>query len=203
MTSPVPRQLADEAHRRIEAALANTQPSAPERVSVVSTAVMILHLLGETDRVKAILEKEITTAAAPYYYMSEMADLEEKAGNKDAALQWFRRAYLESKGRATRFDWGVQYVSALIRLKPEDASAVRDAAIEVLAELQGPDRLHGLTRGDLRELEAELRKWSAGDIHEQALEAIRERMDGICEQIPATEPTSRKACAEFLAQQKA
>lgn len=197
---PIPEKLVDEAHRRVDAALGSTPPSAPERVTVVTAALGILYLLEDLDRVRAVLEKETAVAASPYYYMTKLAELEEKQGHEDAALDWFRRAYKASTGRDTRFSWGVDYVDALIRLSPQNEAAVLDAAMEVLGELDGPDRLHGRPLATLRGFADSLRKWNSAGTHDQAISAIRSRVVGICAQIPSTESASRKRCAEFLAQ---
>lgn len=201
--SRIPAALAEDARSRVQAALAATPHAAPERVGVVDAALSIVEQLGGKASARAILETEIKTAAAPYYYMKKMAHLEEQLGNEAAAVGWFKRAYRESKGPATRFDWGVNYVDALLRLKPQDQAAVRDAAVEVLGELEGPKRIYGNTRERLDTLEADLRKWSSAGKREQAIAAIRDRMNDICDAIPSTETQARAACTGFLAAKKA
>lgn len=193
----IPAALADEAHSRVQAALAGTY-SAPERVGVVGAALSILDPLGDTDRAKAIVGKEIETAAAPYYYMRKMAQIEEGLDNEAAAVAWFERAYRQAQGPATRFEWGLDYVNALLRLKPQDETAVRDAAVEILGELEGPKRIYGNTRDRIEVLDTALREWSSAGRHDQTIAAIRGRMAGICEKIPPAEPQAREACAGFL-----
>ena len=71
---------------------------------------------------------EIKTSKTPYYYMEDLADIEEERGHKDAALEWLARSYKESQGQATRFQWGAHYVRGLLRLRPEDEATIGDTS---------------------------------------------------------------------------
>jgi len=193
----IPGVLADEALRRVQAALADPR-SAAEHSSIVVAVLPILGLLGERERAKALIAKEIETSATPYYYMSRMAQIEEELGHLDVAIDWFKRAYREAKGPATRFQWGAGYLEALLRLKPDDESAVRTAAVEVLGELEGPKRIYGTTRSSLALLNTLLQKWSAAGGHASALLSIREHMRGVCDKIPSAENEAGAACEAFL-----
>src|SRR5690606_13579738 len=105
----------------------------------------------------------------------------------------------ESAGAATRFQWGTNYVRGLIRLRPDDEAAIRAAAIAVLGALDGPDRLYRRTAGRLATLDAALRDWAAAGDRGAAIAAIRARMAGICDGIPAEEADALAACRGFLA----
>ena len=55
--------------------------------------------------------------------MSDMGHICEELGREDEALDWYERAYHESKGPATRFQWGTSYLLAVMRLAPDDVAA--------------------------------------------------------------------------------
>jgi protein disulfide-isomerase len=135
----------------------------------------------------------------PYYYMADLADLDEKLGRKDAAIAWLEKAYRESRGHATRFQWGTAYVHGLVRMRPQDEAAISAAAREVLGELDGQDRIYQRTKARLDKLDTSLREWNAGGKHGKAIAAIRNRMTEICGRIPQSESSARESCEGFLA----
>ena len=192
-----PAALGDEARRRIDSALAaEHEPYA--RTSLVNSALNVLGELKDRDRSYAILAAEIKTSKTPYYYMSDLGELEEERGHKTEALDWFARAYRESAGQATRLQWGMIYLRALIRIRPDDEARIRDAALQVLGELDGGARIHGRTRAGLGRLALRLHEWNKDGKHAPAVAAIRERVDGICRKLPAGD-TGAATCNHFLA----
>ena len=193
----VPPGLVDEARRRVDSALAaEHEPYA--RTSLVNSALNVLGELDDRDRSYAILEAEIKTSKTAYYYMSDLGELEEERGHKVEALDWFARAYRESRGQATRMQWGMIYLRALLRIRPDDEAGIRSAALQVLGELDGGERIHGRTRAGLGRLAARLHDWNKDGRHAPAIAAIRERMDGICRKLPAGD-TGVATCSHFLA----
>lgn len=193
----VPAALAQGVSRRIDAALAHEkEPYA--RASLVNSALNALDTMGDDDRAYAILSGEITTAAAPYYYMADLAELEEKRGHREAAVDWLERSFRTAQGPATRFQWGVGYVRGLVRMEPENEAAIRDAAIAVLGELDASGDLHGRTRRSLGKLESSLREWNHDARHEATIASVRERLHAICGKLPAKDP-EQATCNGFLA----
>lgn len=193
----VPPALAAAATRRIDEALAREhQPFA--RTSLVNAALNVLDVLDDDRRARDILAGEIKTSRYPYYYMADMADLEEKAGNKDAAVEWLARSYRESQGPATRFQWGVGYVRGLVRMRPQDDAAVRDAALAVLADLDAAGDLHGRNLRGLQRLEDSLQDWGKDASHASSLRALRGRLEAICGRVPAGD-SAQPACGRVLA----
>ena len=148
----------------------------------------------------AVAEAALPGAKTPYYHMADLAALDEDMGRTDSAIAWLERAYSESQGPATRFQWGTNYVRGLIRMRPDDESAVRDATLAVLGELDGPNRIYRRSRARLETLDADLRAWNAGGAHAPAITAIRERMAAICAEIPAAEDAALASCAGFLSE---
>jgi len=197
----VPAALAAAARARVAAALA--KPMDPYvRAGVVNSASFIDEQLGDDDANYAMLNAELATAKAPYYYMVDLGEIEERRGKVAAALAWYERAYRESRGIATRFQWGNTYLAALLRLTPEDHARIRSVGLEVLAELDGPDRIQARTRRRLETLDAKLRSWNEQQHATGEVEALHARMAAICAKLPP-EDTGRAACRMFLAPDKA
>lgn len=190
-------QLLVQAHQRIEAALAGKLDE-HARASVVNAALNVLDLIGDDDRAYAITREQMAQSKSPYYYMLDLASLDEKHGHPDSAVNWLAQAYAQSQGAATRFQWGTDYLMGLIRMKPADDAGIRAAGLEVLGELAGPDRIYRRTRDRLQRLDRTLEKWNVKGDHAATIAALRQRMDGICSQIPKSDPASM-ACRGFLA----
>src|SRR5690606_7669851 len=105
----IPPALAAEAQALIDAALARTAGT-PAKAGAANAAVNVLLALGEPERAYAIAEDALRDSRTPYYHMADLALLDEQLGRTDAALEWLERAYRESAGAATRFQWGTNYV---------------------------------------------------------------------------------------------
>ena len=116
----------------------------------------------------------------------------------NAAFTTLARAYAQSQGAATRFQWGTDYLFGLIRMKPADDATIRTTGLAVLGELDGPDRIYRRTRMRLERLDHTLAKWNAKGDHAATIAALKQRMDGICSQIPRTDPANA-TCRGFLA----
>ncbi len=193
----IPAPLARSAEQRVDAVLARPHDENIE-AGDVEAALGVLDVLGDTDRAYAITLHAEQTSKTPYYYMSDLADLEEKRGHSDLAIGWLERAYHQSQGAATRFQWGTDYVLGLIRMRPGDDAGIRSATLAVLAELDGADRIYSRTRVRLEKLDASLRAWNRQGRHRATIVVLRERVAGICAKVPASDP-AHDSCAEFLA----
>jgi protein disulfide-isomerase len=193
----IPADLSAQAHQTIDAALAGKLDE-HTRPSVVNAAQNILDVLDDDDRAYAITREQMAQSKTPYYYMSDLAELDEKHGHIDSAVNWLAQAYSQSQGTATRFQWGYRYLVGLIRMKPTDDAAIRTAGLAVLGELDGPDRIYQRTKAGLDRLNTALTKWNAKGDHTATITALRQRMDTICGQIPKTDPANA-TCRGFLA----
>jgi hypothetical protein len=196
----IPAALANEAVHRAEVALARTQ-EASARVSVADILVYILKQVGRTDRTFAVLESESARPATAFHFLSELASAEEARGNSAKALVWRQRAYKVSQGPATRFQAGVDYVTSLTRAPGQSEETIRQAALDVLAELDGPDRMYARTRARLAELGTALIPWDVDGQHARVITAIRERMKEICNKAGNDNAAALSACERFLAQE--
>jgi thiol-disulfide isomerase/thioredoxin len=193
----VPADLSLQAHQSIDGVLAGKLDE-HARASVVNAALNILDLLGDDDRAYAIAHEQMAQSKSPYYYMLDLASLDEKRGHIDSAVNWLAQAYAQSQGAATRFQWGADYLTGLIRMKPADDAAIRTAGLAVLGELDGPDRIYQRPRAELERLGHVLTKWNAKGEHTATIIALRKRMDGICSRLSQTDPASA-TCRDFLA----
>jgi protein disulfide-isomerase len=195
----VPPELDAAARARADDALARTA-STPAEPGAVNAAVNLFVALDDLPRAYAVAEAAVAHSKTPYYHMADLASLDERMGRTDSAIAWLERAYRESQGPATRFQWGTNYVRGLIRMRPDDEATVRDAMLAVLGELDGPNRIYRRSRARLETLDADLRTWNIDGAHASAIAAIRARMDSICAQVPAAEETASASCRGFLAE---
>jgi protein disulfide-isomerase len=130
--------------------------------------------------------------------MLDLADLAEKAGRKQEAVDWLARAYEGAKGPATRFQWGYNYLMGLLEMTPEDTVAIERAGLAVLGELDGsPDAFYQRTRMRLEQLDARLQDWGKSGEPAKVLATLRERTGEICRKLPANDP-GRASCEKFL-----
>jgi len=192
----LPGDIVEDVQRRIDATLARPLDE-NTRASVVNAALNIEDLVGNDARAYAIVKQQMAQSKSPYYYMLDLADLDEKHGRADSAVEWLSRAYAQAQGPATRFQWGTEYVLGLVRMMPADDARIREAALAVLGELDGPDRIYSRTRVRLAKLDKALTAWDHGGAHAGTIAALRTRMNGICGRLAAGDP-ARAACSGFL-----
>ncbi len=196
--APLPKDAVENAHRRIDAALAGEQ-NPFVRSGLVNASLDILEDIGDLPGAYGVAHDEIARASAPYYYKADLAEIAEKLGRKQEALTLFDEAYRESQGAATRFQWGALYIGGLLRMAPKDSQRIADAGVAVLGELDGPDRIYRRARVRLERLDRELRQWNdaAKGAHADVLESLRARMQQICVKIPDGD-AARASCDAFL-----
>jgi hypothetical protein len=193
----IPSPLARFAEQRVDAVLARPHD---ENIQAgdVEAVLNVLDVLTDTNHAYAVAMHEVQTSKTPYYYMDDVAELEEKRGHKEVAIGWLERAYQESQGAATRFQWGANYVGGLVRMRPADDAQIRSAALAVLGELDGPNRIYSRSRMRLERLDAVLRAWNQGGTHSATIGVLRQRVADICAKVPAGDP-AHETCAGFLA----
>jgi thiol-disulfide isomerase/thioredoxin len=194
--SSLPGALAEDAHRRVAAALARSADPYV-RSGVVNAASFVYEQLGDDRAEEGLLRGELLTSKTPYYYMVDLGDLEEKRGHKREAITWFERAYRDSQGTATRFQWGNIYLSALLRLDPTDRQRIKRVAAAVIGDLDGRDRIQARTRMNLDKLDGRLRQWDAGHQYDAELRDIRKHMQGVCAHLPGDD-AGLTSCRNFL-----
>jgi hypothetical protein len=164
------------------------------RQAVISAAA---DALSDADLMKAsdaLLEAELKRSHSPYYFMLDLAANAKKRGDKAAALDWEQKAYAAADGPATRLQWGVHYVNALIELAPQDEARIEHAAKSVIGELDPtPDTFYERNRRGLERMGGKLAVWNAQRRHEPAMARIRAQMAAVCAKLPAADP-ARATC---------
>ncbi len=171
-----------------------------ERQAVINAAWNILSEAGMDEKATELLTAELEKSHSPYYFMLDLAELADRSGRTDQAVSWLQRAYDESSGTATRFQWGYNYLVGLLELVPEDNTLIEREAIRVFDELSGQDNaFYQRTKARLGQLDGRFREWNEDGAHSDSIRLIRAKMQTICSSIP--EPAeSRLTCDSFLAE---
>ena len=130
--------------------------------------------------------------------MVDLADIEQKAGNNDAAIDWLKKAWDASKGPATRFQWGYYYLNGLIEMAPDDTALIRDTTVGLVRDLQNSSGLYQRPKAQLGRLEKKLLTWSEDNGHADSLAEIRVAVRQVCA-TAKRQDESRKTCDAFLA----
>lgn len=197
---PAPLSAVLKEHVQREAARMDREVTGDnERNAVITGAAYALAQAGLLDDSDRLLQSELKRSQTPYYAMLSLAANAKRRNDKPGALDWYERAYRESQGPATRVQWGVTYVTALLELSPEDGPRIDRAASSVLAELQGQE--HGFYERNTAALErmsAKLLAWNKGPEQAAVLGRLRTQRDGLCAALPAGDP-QRATCAGLLA----
>ena len=195
--APLPPALLDEAREAV-AKVDATTPAGHPRQAAINAAANLYWEAGLATEANTLLTAELDKSKSPYYFMLDLANLAEKAGRKQEAVDWLARAYEGAKGPATRFQWGYNYLMGLLEMTPEDTAGIERAGLAVLGELDGsPDAFYQRTRMRLEQLDARLRDWGKTGEPAKVLTTLRERTGEICRKLPANDP-GRASCEKFL-----
>ncbi|MEM8498471.1 MAG: thioredoxin family protein [Pseudomonadota bacterium] len=153
---------------------------------------------GQLTEAKELLSAEVSRSKYVYYFMGELADIEQKLGNADAAIEWRRKAFDQARGPATRFQWGVNYLRTVLELDADNLEAVRSGFDEVFAELAASKSMYQRSRTRLEGLDESLRAWAGDNAPRMAaLAEFRRTTQTHCLSLPATEQ-AKSYCESFL-----
>lgn len=193
----VPGEAREEVRQRVAGALA--APANPyERLVLVDAAVTALRSANLLDEADTLLKSELPRSRAPAYFMLELATDANRRGDNAAALDWRQRAYAAAVGSATRLQWGVGYLTAIIDLAPEDSARFDAAAAAVLKELTGmQDPFYGRNRRAVEKLLGKLAAWNQDGSHAASVDAVTARLRAVCRLVPHREP-QRASCEALL-----
>lgn len=169
-----------------------------ERQTVINAAAAVLDSAGMKDRAKKLLLAEIDKSKQPYYFMVDLASLEQEEGNTEAAIDWLKRAYDTATGPATRFQWGYYYINGLLEMAPDDVQRIQTETVNVVRELEAGKAFYQRPKAQLQRLETKLLAWGETQERKAGLAYIRRNVQAICEKIPDQEP-ARATCDGFLA----
>jgi hypothetical protein len=164
--------LQEQVRERVEAALAESGDGY-ERHTLVNTAVSALNDAGLAAQAEQVLLAELPRSHSPYYFMLSLAASARRRGDTAGVLAWYGKAWENAVGPATRLQWGVTYLNALIDLAPQDAARIEQAAQGLLAEVRiaGEDAFQQRSLAQLQKLAPKLATVAAGT-HTAALAAL-------------------------------
>jgi thiol-disulfide isomerase/thioredoxin len=173
------------------------------RQSAISGAAAVLAEAGLLEESDALLTRELARSHSPYYFMLGLAANARKRGDDGRALEWAEQAYAEAKGPATRLQWGVGYIKALIAAAPQDTARIERAAGQVIGELEAtPETFYDRNQRALERMGKELAAWNKNRKQDASLQRIRAQMASVCAKLPAADP-ARAACDGALRPAKA
>ena len=171
-------------------------PGVHQRQPIINALGNLLDDAGMDEIARPLLLAELEKSGQPYYYMPDLAGIEQRAGNIEAAVEWLRKGYEASKGPATRFQWGYYYLNGLLEMTPDDAALIHDTTVRMIDELQQGGGLYHRPRRQLQQLEAELIAWADTIDANGELSRIRESVMRVCAVDASAE--SRAVCEAFL-----
>ena len=195
--APLPAPLAKSV--RDQVARADRETSDPyARQAVIDAAADALVGAGLLDEAEVLLKAELKRSHSPYYFMVDLAEVAKKRGDKPAALDWYAQSYEAAQRPATRVQWGVRYVNALVDLAPQDVARIEKAAGSVIGELEPvPDTFYDRNLRALDRMGKKLAEWNKEPAQRAALARIRAQMTGVCAKLPSDDPVRAK-CAVAL-----
>ncbi|WP_256078848.1 thioredoxin family protein [Massilia sp. YIM B04103] len=106
-----------------------------ERHTLVNTAVSALNDAGLPAEAEALLQAELARSHSPYYFMLSLASSAKRRGDVAGMLSCYEQAWRAATGSATRLQWGVTYLSALLDNAPSDSARIETAAAGILADV--------------------------------------------------------------------
>jgi protein disulfide-isomerase len=151
------------------------------RQTVINKAYQVLQAAQLYDESREMLLAEIEKSESPWYFMSGLASLEEKQNDFASASDWLKRAYDSAEGKATRFQWGVEYVTGLIRMQPERTEEISGALSGLLDNLeQDQDVFSGRNFGRLQTLRKSLDEWKKKERARESIDRFELRLSAAC-----------------------
>jgi len=174
-----------------------TTPSVYERQPIINALGNVLHEAGMDEAAKPLLLAELEKSKQPYYFMVELADIEQRAGNFAAAIDWLQQAYDATQGPATRFQWGNYYLAGLLEMQPDNTQLIHDTAVGLIAELQNSSGLYQRPKAQLARMQNAIVSWSETNGHAAELATIRESVLQVCA-AAKRQDESRATCDNFL-----
>jgi thiol-disulfide isomerase/thioredoxin len=157
-----------------------------ERQAVITLAAHVLARAGDWAGSDVLLQANLARSHSAYYLMSQLGSNARRQGRPDEALQWFERAYADSRGPATRLQWGSSYLNALIELAPQDAARIERAAAGLLQDAAGDaGAFHERSGRAMDRIGRLLGRWSAEGRHAEAMARLRSQLEPVCRAQPA------------------
>ena len=156
-----------------------------ERQGMANYATYTLESADLQADAEALLLKEIERSPDAYYFMPTVAEYAQERGDTDQALTWLERAYEESRGPATRAQWGLIYVGGLLDMRPAATDRIEQVMTQIIEELAAePSAFYQRTRMRFVRIDGELKAWAEREDAQPALQTLNMAMGRVCEQLP-------------------
>ena len=169
-------------------------PSVYERQPIINALAGVLTEAGMDEAAKSLLLAELDRSKQAYYFMPDIADIEQRAGNYEVAIKWLKKGYDESRGPATRFQWGYYYLAGLLEMAPEDVDLIQTTTVGMIEDLQRSGGFFQRPKSQLRRMADELIAWGDANGKQAALDEIREAVLAVCAQAESPD----ESCTAFL-----
>lgn len=193
-------QLSAELQREIRAMVQwadETTPNVYERQPIINALGNILEDAGMDEVAKPLLLAELDKSNQSYYFMVGLADIEQRAGHVDEAVDWLKQAYDATTGPATRFQWGYYYLTGLIEMTPGNTELIHAVTVGLIDELQNSGGLYHRPKSQLGRIQNYLFAWSDDNDYSAELDEIRNSVLKICA-TASHQDESRATCDAFL-----
>jgi len=153
-----------------------------ERHAVMGTILSLLKKTGLDDLGYVYAQKELKTSKTPYYFMSKLAKIEERRGNKNKALNWFKLAFESAKGPVTRFSWGNAYLRAIMKLRPKNYQFLLNNALPMYQKvLIQEDAFWGGYKANFEYFATSFKKWTGDSgLGKIAIKKVKSEFAGLC-----------------------
>ncbi len=172
-------------------------PSVYERQPIINALGNVLEDAGMDEVARPLLLAELERSKQPYYFMVGLADIEQRAGNTDLAIDWLKQAYDTTTGPATRFQWGYYYLTGLLEMTPENTALIHSVTVGLIDELQNSGGLYHRPKSQLGRIQNYLFAWSDENDYSAELAEIRNSVLKICA-TASHQDESRATCDAFL-----
>lgn len=140
--------------------------------------------LGLETEARAALARGIEESKTPFYFMSAMAYVEQKAGNEAEALAWSRKAWDTAEEPMHRARWGRGYIRRLFEMAPEQSQEIQRAVSLWLAELAAQPHGFEAYASPLERLDTQLQEWVDQDPARGEIAAkLRTEMTAYCDTV--------------------
>ncbi|MGV6826145.1 MAG: hypothetical protein ACWA5Q_04140, partial [bacterium] len=191
-----PATLRQEIYSVANQALGETYNDA-EKVIVTYAGYQALKESGAQESARQLLEEQINVKQNPSYWMLILANLDQHNENPTSALSWFRSAFEESQGTATRLQWGSYYLAGLTSLAPNRDKEIMQLSTVLTEQITASeDGISGRNRKAIKRIMGALHDWASSEIREQYVRDVENAIETSCVRYFSTTP-SLDSCLEL------
>jgi thioredoxin-like negative regulator of GroEL len=170
---PVPEERKAEIREAVRKARSRAE-NGHERIAVAYAAYGILKDSGQLQLAEQLINEEMQAGSNNQYWMLVLADLAEEAGDEEAALNWYARAWEKATGSATRIQWSSYYIRQLTRTAPVDDQRIMAVSKTLFAELaKQKTPFHGRSKRALERVFKALNTWGETSRRAELIELKR------------------------------